>query len=216
MRESEGESIAGFKIGCTSRAIQNQFGLNEPIHAYLFRSTIEAAGDSDELQMGRYLNCSVEPEMVIEMKNEVDGEGMSDSEIMNAIGCVRVGIELHHFRFWQVPPTSQELIASGGFHAGLIIGDEKVSPHKLNFKDELFRVYFDGRLVAEEPASEILGGPVASIRWLSQSLAKKGMRLKAGDLVIPGSPVALLPVKPGVELKIEIQGIGSISRRCVD
>jgi 2-keto-4-pentenoate hydratase len=39
-RIEQGESIAGFKVGCTSKAIREQFGLNEPINGKLFRPHI--------------------------------------------------------------------------------------------------------------------------------------------------------------------------------
>ena len=35
-RISRGERAIGYKVGCTSRAIQSQFGLNEPILGRLF------------------------------------------------------------------------------------------------------------------------------------------------------------------------------------
>jgi len=35
-RVRSGEVVAGYKVGCTSRAIQAQFGIREPIHGKLF------------------------------------------------------------------------------------------------------------------------------------------------------------------------------------
>ena len=36
LREERGENVIGYKIGCTSRAIQAQLGINEPIFGRLF------------------------------------------------------------------------------------------------------------------------------------------------------------------------------------
>ena len=41
----------------------------------------------------------------------------SDRQLVEAIEYVSPGIELHNFKFWFAPPTSQELICSGGISA---------------------------------------------------------------------------------------------------
>ena len=91
-------------------------------------------------------------------------------------------------KFWYSPPSLQELICSGGIHAGLVIGDEKVPPRDLQFRDEVFHVYKDDKRVTLAPASEIMGGPLNSLRWLVENLTIQGKSLKSGSLMIPGSP----------------------------
>jgi 2-keto-4-pentenoate hydratase len=39
-----------------------------------------------------------------------------------------------------------------------------------------------------------MGSPLLSIRWLARHAASRGERLRAGELVIPGSAVALVRV----------------------
>ncbi len=130
--------------------------------------------------------------------------------MIDAIECVGAGIEIHNFRFWFAPPTSQELICSGGIHAGLIVGKTKVSPKQLPFKHELFSVRKNGELITQAPASQIMGGPIDSLRWLVDSLTSRGSRLKKGYLVIPGSPVELTCIDQGTELSVEIEGVGVV------
>ena len=53
---------------------------------------------------------------------------------MEAIECVSPGIEVHNYKFWFGKPTLQELVASNGIHAGLVIGTEKVRPVGLDLQ----------------------------------------------------------------------------------
>ena len=46
---------------------------------------------------------------------------MSDEQIVGALNGVCAGIELHNYRFRYGKPTQQELIASNGIHAGLVL-----------------------------------------------------------------------------------------------
>ena len=50
-----------------------------------------------------------------------------------------------------------------------------------------------------------MGGPLQSLRWLVKFLTKKGLCLKKGSLVIPGSPVELVSIECDTELRIEIE-----------
>ena len=209
MRVDCGETVVGYKVGCTSPAIRAQFGLSEPIRARLWHPYIYEEGV--ELDWADYVGCAIEPEMVIKIGKDLEGEALSDDELIDAIEDISPGIEIHNFRFWFTPPTSQELIASGGIHAGLVIGERKVSPGDLSFEKEMFSVFKDGELITKAQASEIMGGPLESLRWLVSSLKKKGNRLEKGSLVIPGSPVELVEITRDTHLEIEIEGVGRVT-----
>jgi len=207
MRVQRGEQVVGFKVGCTSDAIRSQFGLSEPISGRMFSPHVRREGEA--VNWRNYVNCAIEPEMVLTINSDLHGEGLGDEELIDAIESVSVGIELHNYRFWFTPPTSQELICSGGIHAGLIVGKTSVGPEQLSFRNELFSVRKNGRLVAEAPASEIMGGPIHSLRWLVDSLTRRGASLEKGSLVIPGSPVGLVCIDQDAEIRVEIDGVGA-------
>ena len=211
MRVDRGEEVVGFKVGCTSQAIRSQFGLQEPISGRLFSPYIYEEGV--HLDWRDYIHCAIEPEMVLKIGKDLANEALSDDQLMDAIEYVSPGIEIHHFKFWFSPPSSQELICSGGIHAGLVIGKKKVSPKELSFEDELFSVYKDGDLITKARASEIMGGPLKSLRWLVHSLAQRGMCLKKDSFVIPGSPVELVDVIHDTNLEVEIGRLGNLSTR---
>ncbi|MDP6546885.1 MAG: hypothetical protein QGH60_23160 [Phycisphaerae bacterium] len=208
MRVRGGEQVVGFKVGCTSEAIRSQFGLTEPISGRLFSPHVFSEGIT--VDFNDYANCAIEPEMVLTIGVDLFGRGLPDDQLIDAIQHVSAGIELHNFRFWFTPPTSQELICSGGIHAGLIVGKTRVSPENLSFQSEVFSVRKDGEFITEAPASEIMGGPIHSLRWLVDSLTNRGSCLRAGSLVIPGSPVELVCIDQDTELSIEIEGVGVV------
>jgi 2-keto-4-pentenoate hydratase len=208
MRVQRGEEVIGYKVGCTSEAIRSQFGLSEPISGRLFSPHVHKEGT--EINRNDYVNCAIEPEMVLTMGVDLYGMGLPRDQLIDAIECVSAGIEIHNFHFWFAPPTSQELICSGGIHAGLIVGKTKVSPEQLSFEHELFSVRKNGELITQAPASQIIGGPIDSLRWLVDSLTSRGSCLKKGNLVIPGSPVELTCMDQDTELSVEIEDVGVV------
>jgi 2-keto-4-pentenoate hydratase len=209
LRINRGEKVVGYKVGCTSKAIREQFGLNEAIHAPLYEPYIFEAGS--EFFWQDYVNCAIEPEIVLVIGRDLKGENLSDNDLLTGIYEVRPGIEIHQYKFWFSPTSSQELICSGGIHLGLVIGNEKVSPIKLTFETEMFKVFMDGDLVTSGMAREVMGGPIHSLRWLIGALSRKGTYLKAGSYVIPGSPTELVRVNKETLLSVEIEQVGNVN-----
>lgn len=205
---AKGEQVIGYKVGCTSSAIQSQFGLNEPILGKLFWPHIFDEGK--DLNWKIYTNCAIEPEMVLKIYKDLKGENLSDEVLINAIEYISPGIEVHNFKFWYMPPTLQELICSNGIHAGLVIGDSKISPNDLSFESEWFKVYRGNNIITKGKASEIMGGPLHSLRWLTGKLTKRNEILRAGSFVIPGSPVELVNILEDTKLTILIEKVGKV------
>lgn len=205
-RKDKADEIIGYKVGCTSAAIQNQFGLSEPIWARMFKPYLYH--NNVDLYLKDFKKCAIEPEMVFVVKDEIKYNKLTDEELIDAIDYVSPGIELHHFHFWHNPTLIQELICTGGIHAGLVVGNTKVSPKDLSFNNEIFHVYKDSKNITSAPASEILEGPLSSLKWLIEKLEKKNLFLKKGDLVIPGSPTELVNIDENTHLKIKIDNVG--------
>ena len=212
--ERNGESVVGYKVGCTSNPIRQQFGLIEPISGRLFSPYIYPSGT--ELSHSRYVNCAIEPEMVIKFKQDISGQDLDDATIIESIDWVSCGIEIHNFKFWHMPPSSQELICSGGIWAGLVVGEHKVSPEVLSFDQEMFQVYRNDQLVCGAQAQEIMGGPLKSLRWLINFLNAQGKVLPGGSIVIPGSPTPLVEVAAGERVTVKIDGVGQVSASFID
>lgn len=213
-RVESGDSVVGYKIGCTSAAIRAQFEMYEPISARLFKSSIHP--DGAELNRNDYVKCAIEPEMVLTIGCDLEGTDLPDEKLIDSIEFVRPGIELHNFHFWIQPPCIQELICSGGIHAGLVVGLSKADPRLLTFSEEMFRVYKNDYLVGSAPAREIMCGPLNSLRWLVNNLTAEGDSLRSGSLVIPGSPTELIPIDENVNLRVQIDGVGDVSAAFVD
>jgi 2-oxo-3-hexenedioate decarboxylase len=209
-RESRGEDVAGYKVGCMSSAIRQQFGLENPVHGRLPRQHIRV-GSNHTVDLSHLVGCAIEPELVIRLGRNLDPSRLSDDNLMASISSLSPGIELHNYQFWHQTPTAQELIASNCLFAGLLVGKSHVSPKQFHFEDALFSVHIDDAPVTSGRASEIIGGLLESLRWLVTALAERGQEVIAGDWVIPGSPVELVRVQSGTNLTVNIDGAGTLS-----
>jgi 2-keto-4-pentenoate hydratase len=202
------EEVVGYKVGCTSRAARRQFGLTEPICGRVMAPYVFHG--NTVLNWRDYVSCAVEPEFVFRLGKDLPCEIEDERELVAAVECVSPGIEVHNYKFWFGKPTLQELVASNGIHAGLVIGTEKVRPVGLDFKLEGVGLLRNDELVASGLGAEIMGGPLASLRWLANHLIRHGEQLRAGQIVIPGSAVELVSVEPGDRVAASFTHIGCV------
>jgi 2-keto-4-pentenoate hydratase len=206
LRVLNGERIVGWKVGCTSRAIRQQFGLIHPISGRLLESHIYSNGSS--LAFADYINCAIEPEMVIRLGKDLGGN-IDERTAAEAIASVAPGIEIHNYRFWFGSPTSQELIASNGIHAALVIGPEQQFRQEVDQAIEGVEIWVSGQLQASGTGAEIMdGGPLISLCWLAHHAYERGESLRAGDLIIPGSAVKLIEPKIGDRIEARFTQLG--------
>jgi 2-keto-4-pentenoate hydratase len=211
-RVKEGAKIAGWKVGCTSAAIRRQFGLTEPISGKLLEPDIFPEGA--QVQASSFVECAVEPELVFRLGTDLKPK-VDDHEIIAALDGVCAGIEFHNYRFWFGAPSLQELIASNGIHAGLVLSDMRPLPPNWDMKSEEVLILVNGEVRAFGRCAEIMGSPLRSIQWLARHAAERGQPLRAGELVIPGSAVELVRVRAGDAIEARFATLGSCHARLI-
>ena len=211
LKERVGMTRAGWKVGCTSPAIRDQLGLSEPIQAPMYQQLIHADGKA--FQRADFLNLAIEPELVMCLGSDIPDPPGQPQDLLDDIEWVAPGIELHNKQFFFEPLTSQELVASGGFWAGLVVGETKTKPAGIDLAALLFKVLLDGQLAATAPGSDIMGGPLVSLLWLARRLARQSRPLRRGELVIPGSPTELISINKPAKLTVDISGLGRVEAK---
>ena len=207
LREQRGEKVIGYKIGCTSRPIQVQLDVKEPIFGRLFDTECQPCGV--HLSSTRYANLAVEGEMAVRLSKDLPSEPLSAKECREAIAEVFPVIELHHYVLPGTWPPGQWLIASNGMHAGLVLAQAETRCSGLaNFAHNLSIRINEVVVGAVEDAAS-LTRPIESLRWLAGRLGQFGLQLCKGQVILTGSPMRLYPVAPGSRIVVEAPPLGA-------
>jgi 2-keto-4-pentenoate hydratase len=53
------------------------------------------------------------------------------------------------------------------------------------------------------------------VAWLGNALARYGIALEAGQVVLPGACTAAVPVKPGSAVQARFEGLGDVEVRFI-
>jgi len=56
----------------------------------------------------------------------------------------------------------------------------------------------------------VLGNPVTAVAWLARKVESFGVRLRKGDIVLPGSCTRAVDVRAGDEFVADFEGLGVV------
>lgn len=202
LRGVSGEAVAGYKVGATGPGTRGQFGVDGPIRGFLYETELYPSGA--ELSHTSYANLAIEGELAVRLGEKAE------------IARVFPVIELHNYVFRSEPPTLQELIANNGLHAGAVLpATDGIEWRGEKPLDGALRVWINGSLVEEGPMSGVPGGPAGSVEWLRRHLPAYDLALRPRQLVLTGTPLGLIPVRPGDSICVSAERLGTVEATVV-
>lgn len=206
--EAEG-AVVGYKIGFTSRAIQEEVGIDEPAFGRLPRETVSSGRTID---VADRIAPRVEPEIAFVLGADLQGP-TTDAEAFAAVDAVVPAVEVvdSRIRAWDV--TAPEAIADNALAAAVVLGGTSRSLAGVDLELEGVQLLRNGEEVASGIGSAVLGRPIRALTWLADALAERDRSLAAGDLVLTGSVTRLVPIERGDVLTVRFGTLGTITAR---
>jgi 2-oxo-3-hexenedioate decarboxylase len=211
LQRPDGEPLAGWKLGVTSRAKQRQVGISEPTFGFLRAQ--------DALDLGAPLDTSAlihpraEPEIVFTMGADLTGPHVTAAGFLAACASVTVGLEIIDSRYQDYRFSIADVVADNSSAARYVVG----APVGLDGIDlRLVGVVLEqgGEVVATAAGSAALGHPAAAGAWLVRALHAQGEGLRAGQVVLSGGLTAAVPVAPGDVVVATIDRLGTVELAC--
>jgi 2-keto-4-pentenoate hydratase len=184
-----GASPVGWKIGFNTPAIQQHFGLAEPVVGYLTDTRVVGAGTT--LPVAGWVAPAVEVELAVRVGNDGGVGGLAP-----ALELVDLGEA-----FDDIEPV----LAGNICHRGVVFGDEVPGADPWSM----------AVAVKTQDGAVVIGGhltedPATTVAFVRSFLAANGAELTPGDRIIAGSVVPPVPVAPGDELHVSFGPFGEL------
>ena len=212
MRLARGEKIVGRKIGLTSKAIQQQLGVDEPDYGTLWQSsTCPAAKGCVEIPASDFLQPRIEGEVAFLIGKPLRGPNVTLQDVLAATEACALGIEIVASRIadWRIKLA--DTIADNASYGGFTLGPWDKQLREADLAALAMTIHHNGVLAAEGVGAAALGHPALSTAWLANKLSTFGVSLEPGDIVISGSITKMLPVKAGDEFVFTLTGQPSVT-----
>ena len=207
-RVAEGARVVGHKVGLSSEAMQKMMGVDEPDYGHLL-ADMEVFEDTP-VPAGRFLYPRVEVEVGFILADDLPGAGCTEDDVLAATAAFAPSIELIDTRIKDWKIALCDTIADNASSAGFVLGQERVSPKDIDIKGIDAVLTRNGELVAKGRSDAVLGNPVTAVAWLARKVDSFGVRLKAGDIVLPGSCTRAIDARPGDKFVADFAGLGSV------
>ena len=207
-RIAGGTKVIGHKVGLSSEAMQKMMGVDEPDYGHLL-GDMEVFEDVP-VNTAKYLFPRVEVEVGFILAEDLPGAGCTEDDVLAATAAYAPSIELIDTRIKDWKIALCDTIADNASSAGYVLGPERVSPKDIDITGIDAVLTRNGEVVAEGRSDAVLGNPVTAVAWLARKVDSFGVRLRAGDIVLPGSCTRAIDVRPGDAFVADFAGLGSV------
>jgi 2-oxopent-4-enoate hydratase len=208
---SHGGRIIGWKVGLTSKAMQQMLNVDQPDFGHLLDNM--RLDEGTDLTSSELIWPRVEPEIAFQLKADLKGPGVTAEQVLAATEYLIPSLEVidSRVRDWKIKLC--DTIADNASCGRFVLGRSKVDPAGIDVKLIGMNYYVNDDLVSTATAAAVVGNPAAAVAWLANTLAPYGHSLQAGQVVMPGSLVAAVDAKPGGRIRADFDRIGSVELR---
>jgi 2-oxopent-4-enoate/cis-2-oxohex-4-enoate hydratase len=209
-RLADGERVIGKKIGVTSEAVQKMLDVHQPDFGFLTDAMMFESGAT--IPIGSTLiQPRAEGEIAFLLARDLVGPGVSEADVLAATRVVVPCFEIvdSRIRDWKI--RIADTVADNASSGVFVLGRDSVDPRGLDLRKCRIAIAKNGAPLSEGVGAAALGSPMYCVAWLANTLARFGIPLRAGEVILSGSLVPLEPVRAGDRLSLELEGIGTAS-----
>ena len=205
---NSGRTLVGRKIGLTSKAVQQQLGVDQPDYGMLFADMALKSGE--HVPEGRLIQPKVEAEVAIFLNKDLTAERIEAAELIAAVGALAPAIEIADSRIqrWQI--SLVDTIADNASSGMFVVGAERRSFADIDVVGCEMILTCDGENVSEGSGAACLGSPYISAQWLAQKMVEVGRPLLRGDVILTGALGPMVVAAKGRRYKATITGLGEV------
>jgi 2-keto-4-pentenoate hydratase len=189
-----GAQRVGWKVGLNAPPVMEALGIEEPVVGYMVSETVVDA--DGEVSLAEATRPGAEPELAIYV-----GEGGAVAGLGAAIEVVDIDKPFDDLA---------AILADDIFHMAVAFGPRQPPRDLAGVTAWVTR---DGEPVGEVDLAETVGDPAAVLDQVVGRLEEAGVTFAPGDVVIAGSLMQALMVKPGEEVDLDLGPLGGVALR---
>lgn len=207
-RLARGERLIGLKLGLTSRAKQQRMGVDTPFVAWLTDAMELPAGLP--VPQDRLIHPRIEPEIVFVMGSRLEGPGVGPTEAMAAVARVYAGAEVIDSRYADFRFRAGDVVADNASSGAFVTGPVGLAPEQVDLTLEGVLVEVDGEVVDSATGAAVLGHPAEALALAANELARRGLAIEPGWIVLTGGMTDAVPAPPGASVACHFTHLGSV------
>lgn len=199
----------GRKIGLTSRAVQQQLGVDQPDFGVLF-DTMLRTGPQAVQSAAAFIQPRIEGEIAFVLAHDITEPGLPRDELARKAGDAVAAFEIVDSAIagWQI--TLADTVADNASCGALVVGTQRRPVAGAELRLAGMVLSEDGRQVSTGCGAASLGDPLVAFAWLADKAVLLGDPLRAGEVVLTGALGPMVPFIQGRRYRLEIAGFDAL------
>ena len=214
---AEGRRIIGWKIGLTSKAMQDALQIDIPDSGMMLDDMLFA--DGAVIPAGRFIAPRVEAEIAFVMRRDLGGNATRD-EVAAATDYAAPALEILDTRILRRDPQSgrtrniMDTVADNAACAGIVAGKARNRLADFDLRRAGAIVFRNGEVEETGLGAGVLNDPALAVAWLAARMEQYNDadgKIRAGDIVLSGSFIRPIECPPGSKITADFGDFGSVS-----
>ncbi|OLS34859.1 2-keto-4-pentenoate hydratase [Bacillus sp. MRMR6] len=214
LKLNEGRRIVGPKMGLTSQAKMKQMGIEEPIYGYVFDYMIIENGG--KVPLHELIHPKVEAEVAFVIGEDIEGPGVTGAQVLAKTEYVLPALEIIDSRYENFQFTLPDVIADNASTARVVFGTTLKKPDQFELDLVGATLSINGEIKELGAGAAVLGHPAHSIAMLANMLARKGEKVRKGDVILTGGITSAVQLKYGDIVSGKFDGLGEVTFTVTD
>lgn len=207
LKHQEGHRIIGPKMGLTSKAKMKQMNVEDPIYGYVFDYMIVP---DNTLLLNELIHPKVEAEIAFILGKDIEGPDVTIEQVIEATEYVAPALEIIDSRYKDFKFTLPDVIADNASSSKVFLGSTLKRPQELELDLVGVTLSINGEIKELGASAAVLGHPAESLVLLARMLSRKGLKLKAGQVILTGGITGAVMLSDGDVVQAKWDGLGSI------
>jgi 2-oxo-hept-3-ene-1,7-dioate hydratase len=209
-----GRRVIGWKIGLTSKVMQEALGIDTPDSGVIYDDMDFADGST--VPARRFIQPRVETEIAFVMRAPLSG-AVTRADVLAATDFVAPAIEILDTRILRSDPMTKQprrifdTVSDNAANGGIVLGPQRHAPEAFDLRWVGAIVRKNDEVVATGLGAAVLDDPVMGIVWLARRMGQYGQRIEAGQVVLAGSFIAPIECPPVTVIAADYGPFGHVS-----
>ncbi len=214
-KSAAGRKVIGWKIGLTSKAMQQALNIDIPDSGILFDDMLFESGAT--IPKGRFIQPRIEAEIAFVMKSAIAGVDVTREAVVAATDFVVPAIEILDTRIMRVDPETGktrlifDTISDNAANAGIVMGKSQHSIDAFDLRWVGALVFRNDELEETGLGAGVLNDPVESVVWLAQRMAQYGQSIEPGQIILSGSFIRPIECPPKTDIHADFGPFGEVA-----
>ncbi|MEH7249073.1 fumarylacetoacetate hydrolase family protein [Neobacillus niacini] len=205
----DGYRIIGPKMGLTSKAKWDQMGVSEPIYGFVF--DYMQVNNDGVLPFTELIHPKVEAEIAFLIGEDIEGPGITGAQVLAKTQFVLPALEIIDSRYENFNFTLPDVIADNASTSRVIFGNERKKPSEFDLELVGATLSINGQMKEHGTGAAVLGHPANAIAVLANMLARKGDRIKKGEIILSGALTSAVLLTVGDFVSAKFDGLGEVT-----